>query len=460
MQTETAARTRQLPQAMAFYHGDGLVPAWKLAEAYAGTAGRIATMPDIWDARLATAARVTPDDVQYIRTPPRLPAWEQYFTTRSAEYCGRSKGGNFILIVAHGIGPMADFDGIMRAYAYQYKDKTSDICGGLITNEEFLRLESGFYGDVAIVDLKDYEARYEYPFIADIDAEQAATDPLLRARLGSRASECIMAMHRIEQAWSTLHAEEIERHLHGRRVANPRPARIFSVADNANFSYGGAGRFEWHHPFFDRYAMAQLLSTGRLTVANYSGNDADVPGVIVDVGCHSWYDGTRFLAIRSAASCGAEVHHGPADLHARIRRHWKRLAQPVQEREQERLRERNFFCLSENKRFAVRQTWEKVLQSSAPEFRVTKCRKLGTATFTTEIEGYHGFFRYDPADVRRIAPPGANAFVLGDPELAGGSAHRAPVTFYAAEVDVTRRIPTEKDILSDFDLLMNVLLTD
>ena len=96
--------------AMAFYHGNGLVPAWQQASRFASDTGRIATLPDIIDARLGSE--------------PGTPSWERYFSTTSAEYLGRSRSGNRIIIVAHGVGPMATLDGILKAYSFEFNDKT------------------------------------------------------------------------------------------------------------------------------------------------------------------------------------------------------------------------------------------------------------------------------------------------------------------------------------------------
>ena len=58
-------KTTVMPSTMAFYHEDGLIPAWKQAQRFAGTGGRIATMQDIADLRIATGPGEAP--------------WEQHF---------------------------------------------------------------------------------------------------------------------------------------------------------------------------------------------------------------------------------------------------------------------------------------------------------------------------------------------------------------------------------------------
>ena len=117
------------PNAMAFYHRDGLTAAWQQAMMFAEKDGRIATMPDIVAARL--------------QAKPSASVWDKYYTTLTAEYVGYSRGGNLVLVVAHGIGPMATLEGIQKAYSWQYNDKSRNRRGGRITEKEFLDLVDG-----------------------------------------------------------------------------------------------------------------------------------------------------------------------------------------------------------------------------------------------------------------------------------------------------------------------------
>ncbi len=161
--------TKRLPDAMAFYHEDGLSAAWKQAMRFAGKDGRLATMPDIVAARLETK-------------PGALP-WETYFTTLTAEYYGFSKTGKRVLIIAHGVGPMSTLQGVQKAYSWQYNDKDRNRRGGRITAQEFLDLEAGKFGEVSIVDLESYCTQYEYAFAETLRSSDALTDPVLKARV-------------------------------------------------------------------------------------------------------------------------------------------------------------------------------------------------------------------------------------------------------------------------------------
>lgn len=452
------------PAAMAFYHGDGLIPSYNYAKAFAGEGGRVATLPDIWDVRLARLKDRLEMEPGMMR--PGAP-WDTYYTTTSAEYMGRSRGGNLIIIVAHGIGPMRDLDWMVKAYRHEFRDESRDIRGGRIDREEFLRLESGDYGEVGIVDLRSYLSRYRFPFISHISYEQALTDPLLHARMGARWSEYVSAQKAVSDQWHEANKEGEAKRLARWRVTNPRPANIFDVSDNSNFNY----RSMFERPQYlkavtqdGKYAVGHLLSTGGVQTAQYTGNDADYTGVVSDIGLHSWYDGTRFVGIRSDSDL-SNIHSGPSNLRAAICKHWKRIGVPAGHKDP-LPRERGFYRLDGKSDFTVRQDDDsKVLQASDPEFKVLDATEIGRGEFVTEIEGYHGFFRYCPKDVRKIAPPEANAFnFVSDPEIVWNDGnpthHKVSVVFFRANVDTTLRIPTEAEILRDFALTMKLTLDE
>ncbi|MEZ4103202.1 MAG: hypothetical protein R3B55_01390 [Candidatus Paceibacterota bacterium] len=179
--------SKQLPQAMGFFHRDGLPAAWKQAAQFADKDGRIATLPEIIAARLATK-------------PGDYP-WETYFTTRSAEYIGTSRQGNRILIVAHGIGPMSTLDGVTKGYRTKFTHQNHRIQGGRIIGPKFWDLEAGKFGDVSIIDLDEYCKRYQYPFIMSLRLSEALTDPIVNARLGPQAEEYLVNHARHAQLW-------------------------------------------------------------------------------------------------------------------------------------------------------------------------------------------------------------------------------------------------------------------
>ncbi len=128
------------PHAVGFLEKE-LFPSLQKALTYAGSGGRIATLPELVYAR--------------VKNVPG--AWDSRFTTASSLYFGLSKGGNPIIIVAHGVGPLADLNICKAAYIENAVpvNANRDHFGTILT-EEFNLLEAGAYGSVSIVDAHPY----------------------------------------------------------------------------------------------------------------------------------------------------------------------------------------------------------------------------------------------------------------------------------------------------------------
>lgn len=273
--------------AMAFYNG--FVSSWNQASKFAGVGGRIAALPDIINARIATKLG-------------RFP-WKRYFTTASAEYMGFSRGGSRILIIAHGIGPMSTLKDILKAYSYERSDykKSRERRGGRITMQEFRNLEDGKYGEVIVVDLEAVLKRYEYPFLEYLTASQALSEPLLKARFGSKAEEYIKCLSQLTQDYHRKNGNG--------EIADPYILRM-EDASNCGYTYSIGYKV---NQIDNKSAFAHLLSIGGLDGEQYIGaadkKYPNFPCLICDVGCHEWSDGVRFVGIRSNEEV-KDIHPG------------------------------------------------------------------------------------------------------------------------------------------------------
>lgn len=453
------------PGAMAFYHPNGLVAAHQQAMKFAGKDGRLATLPDIIAARLATK--------------PGTVAWEQHFTTMSAEYFGLSRGGNRILIVAHGVGPMATLDGILGAYSYHFKDKTRDHRGGRISQQQFLDLENGKYGEVAIVDFEAIVQRYEYPFLGTITGVQALLEPLIEARFGPRWKEYIIYHARLAREWHAQQAEVVpdnryglpnwndtvrrQQAMHRSFAERPSDPFILQMGDASNCCYGYRdrdGAFVSH--LEQREApFAHLLSIGGLCHLHHDRGNISLTS---DVDCHEWSNGVRLCAIREGMP--SDIHPGVDNMHKLMAANNGRLMRPCAASGCAL----GFFALMDFGKgvFTQYPKMGEGMDTYAPEFRVTKIERIksGPTIFRTTIGGYHGFFKYGIDEVERIAPVGANAYRLpaevkierdGDGNM---TFHVTPIKFYKVEIDATQRMLRGDDIYNDFDLLMELLETN
>lgn len=419
----TQLKQPTLPTAMAFYHGDGLVAAWKQASQFAGKGGHVATLPEVVQLRLNSA-------------PGAIP-WERYFTTASAEYVGIGLDGRRLLIVAHGVGPMATLDGILKAYSHHFNDKTRNNRGGRINQQEFWDLEQGKYGPVSIVDLEAYIARYEYPFMEFLQYDDACTDTVLLARLGDKAKD-YCAAHRD-------HAKQY----HLERGHGKRDPYILQVEAASNCHY-------LYYPLEEGMAFAHLLSIGGL--ANVSHEHSRVPSLACDVGCHEWSNGVRLAGVRADSSLDS-IHEGP-DVQNLLHRNWRNLMQPIKEPKpigfRALMRVGKEWFTHYPKQGACMDSYE-------PEFHVLSAEKVGgPVEFRTTIGGYHMFVKYGIKEVEAIAPPGANAYAMvGEPWIVkskGDPSHHAfRVQFYHLELDNTQRLMRAKQLAGDYNLLMELM---
>ena len=442
--------------AMAFYHQDGLPAAWQHATKFAGKGGRLATMPDIVAARLATKPGDEP--------------WETYYTTLTAEYYGIGASGKLLLIIAHGVGPLATLDGIRQAYSWQYKDENRDRWGGRITQKEFLDLEAGKFGPVHIVEYEPYCRRYQYPFIQILRASEALTDPVLLARFGPQADEYVRAHAAHARAW---HREQAgidpedtgntppaiqQCYLDRRRTQHRRDGEpdsdpyIIQLGDANNCSYSGS---RCRIPE-KGLAIAHLVATGRLAHVSHEGNES----LVLDVSCHEWSNGVRLVAMQRGGSVRSGIKAGP-DASKLLLQHWRELLLPVTKSESIGFRALvkvgDQWFTQYPKKGERMDTWE-------PEYVVKTMEKIGTPILfrTTVGGGYYGFFRFGINEVQAIAGPSANAYVfVSDPQIEwnGGNPthHTAMAQFYRIEVDTTKRLMRSDDLCHDYETMMRLL---
>ncbi|MEY4744090.1 MAG: hypothetical protein RL272_35 [Candidatus Parcubacteria bacterium] len=286
---KTAARP---VNAMAFNDDRDYFRPAGLARSFAGEGGRIASLPDI------VAARVS--------APTTDVSWERFFTTSTAEYVGLSRSGTVIIVVAHGIGPLAGDDGVLAA-CVACRDGHGH---GRIPREEFLRLADGAYGDVAVVELRSLYGLRRFPTLEMLTYDQACEDPLVRARLGEDA-EAFLARHRLAS----------RRWLRENDFGTRGNDCVLSLQDTALCGYGGM-RFD------DGWARAHLIDISPQT--DYGHGHWDGPrwhrSLVTELSCHAWGTRTGAIGIRGNGPIG-RIHPGPEIARAAFPRLWQRLAQ-------------------------------------------------------------------------------------------------------------------------------------
>jgi hypothetical protein len=366
-------------------------------------------------------------------------------------------------------------DGILKAYSWEFKDKTRRRDGGRITQQEFWDLEAGVYGKVDIIDYVEYCRRYEYPFIEILFTSAALTDPVLKARLGSRAEEYILAHTAYARAWHRVQAgikepvkaysfkdtlkvifsedvfsdREFEHVLNGADDSDPF---IIKVGDASNCSYYGSNF--WRRPPDEGYAFAHLVSTGRLCNVHHDGEES----LVLDVGLHEWWNGARLVGIKSGADCKTGLDSGP-DVYELTQKYWQELLIPIFPPDIKPVGFRHLIKIGEQW-FTRCLKKGASMDSTEPEYVVTSMEKIGwPQNFLTEIGGHYALFKYDLKEVQAIAPPGANAYYFaGEPKLArGDKCHSAVVQFCRIKADATKRVMSVAELSHNYQKQMQLL---
>lgn len=261
-------------RAMSFY-GENLATSFDFAERFAGREGHVATMPEIMSLRAATPLnkRVT---------LPWSDPWRAWYKTTTAEYMGFTAGGVPIIIVAHGIGPMATSGRIKYVYRRREKGYNARQCA--ISLKQFRQLEAGKFGAVTIVPLEDVTKLDDLAFWHAADIERAEKDKLLQARLGPNWRTVMTRLANQTRAEKLKFAG-----------ANPRVVRI---EDN---------NYERQTP--DDLPQAHLLSTGQVTQNHQEGE----VNLQIAVYLSDSLGANRFVGVRPGWA-GTQLHQGPALL--------------------------------------------------------------------------------------------------------------------------------------------------
>lgn len=415
---------KQRTRAMGFFQTSDAAKAAAQAIRFAGDGGRIGTMLDVVDARLATTIGSN--------------AWERYWTTASWELRGRSRGGVELLAVHHGGGPLGTPNGMAEAYARS----TREDVGARVPQEMFQRFLDGAYGPVEVVELAPYLKRYRFPFLGILTYGEAADDPVLRARLGPRAGELLRKHRQLAEQWCD--EQRIERSWYLLQVESP---------GNCGYPY---------RKLPDDWAFAHMLVIDQPMNLSHVEEEPERKGwrsLVVEVGCHERSNAVRMLGIRGGDPIIGDLHSGIAAL-GDIGRNWRRLMQPVRGQRPRR----DFVNLIRYGRtwFSQHPMGDGVMMSNEPEFRVVDMTPVeGPDTFRTEILGYHGLFKYEEPAVRALAPNGANAYAMGEPtiEWSGGNPthHVAPIKWFRVVLNTDERIPRGDELADDIELQLRLL---
>ncbi|HTK04815.1 MAG TPA: hypothetical protein VL500_04470 [Candidatus Eisenbacteria bacterium] len=407
------------------FDGADLLDAAALARKFAGDSGRIATMADV-----AQTRRLAEKDELI---------WQRPIITSSAEFYGRSRFGTPLIIVAHGVGPLVEEDELFSAYYGAYGNGPPR--NGMISQEEFLRLEEGHYGPVEIVPRAEVWKR-RHPFQECLTAEEAMEDPLVRARLGEMG-DFYLARHRsISLDWAA--DEHLTTKGHECMLVNQDPQRQSYLAREPD----GAS------------AAAHLLSVSGLTRYGHGHWDDDRRHacMVTFLSCHEWGNEGWLVGFRGGERM--RPHPGPGIVRERFAEVWKQLLRngPPPLPNASRI---HALMAIDNMLFTRHESSGCGPDGGEPEFPVSKAERTDEATFTfPTVNGDYRNAHCDAKAIRAKTPPWANAFrvVQATPVWKGDdpSHHVVKVDYYRIEVGYRMRVPPMARIREDFDLLLSL----
>lgn len=417
---------RTVYAAMAFAEAT-LASAADLASRFAGDGGRIATMTDIVDARLAA-----PDD-------PLL--WKSGIVTSSVEYVGLSPGGNPVAAVAHGVGPLADPDDMVCA------DFISE--GGArpyrISDEEFRGLLSGRFGDIDVFDIRDAVHRRRFHLMEPMSAAEARDDAIVRARLGPRADEFIKVHERRSKEWRWDRADY-----------GGRDECMIAVRDPSGYPYlmlPGGGT--------DPVAFPLSMTGAR--PYRHCHMDAKGPSdhlrLVTDLGCYPWKGRTTVIGIRGGGAIG-KVHHGMDAVRRSFLKHWPRLLK-VERRRPERMVSRALVDI-DGLWFTQRPRKGMGIDAEEPEYKVSRLARSGNDMMVRlPYRGRVDRLVYEADEILSVLPPWSNAYrIVSEPNPRWLRDQDAPshvevrVTPYHAVAETRWFVPPMDDIVRDFERVM------
>lgn len=429
--------------AMGFPSSKGLVSSWAMAQTFSSdegqNSGQLASAVDIIDLRL--------------ELPSTSPIWHHWWTTTSSEFYGLSPAGRPVVAVLHGTGPLASLrgpEGAMEAYSWEYKDKAGDRRGGRVSRKTFHEILDGRHGSVLVSDFTEETASLSFPGDgrSSVDIARALRSNWIVARLGGyeRAERYLQAV--LERGVDEPKSGEWD----GRDDALARVRRqpVFACvqSDHAPF---------WEYVFTDRTDGSTKVSF-KPSLKDIDG-DRVLAGLLVvepvrrareeksdrthletGMSVQDWTDSAKFLGIRGEAR---SVHC--FEIEDAIDE--ERDLTTVDFREAD-----GFHALM------YTDAGELVVQypkkgctgdSVTPMCGVLDATELSSTVFTPEIRPYLSF-DYALKEIVRIAPPGANAYLLN---RVAENGRTAEVTFYRVVADMTRRRMRPAELESDVPLV-------
>ncbi len=439
-----------MPSAMSFCNLKDFGSTFRAAERYAGPGGRLATMTDIIFGRICNNEKSI--------------FWNRYFTTMSAEYYGLYKGEKPTIVVAHGVGPLATFEGIVEAYQGSLsRDERPEY--GQVSQDVFDKLVEGEFGKVEIVDVEELFAYYNFilglaykngksnlPGLYDngyFTTRALAGDPLFLARIG-HPDIALTYLNTHERVALEYFRES--KSIHGIHIEDNAP--VYAAKMDWNYrasydSYDDVKKWYVRKPSIDRlkgkgFAYAHLLSIGQIIRTGLHVTRYDQ--LTFDISTHGWTDGCRLLGMRDGS------HHDVKEFNfAKVESKRPPSAHVAADKA---VPEFTSLIEVKSKLFTEAPKDGCSTDTGTVVFEVSDAKGIGEPVHINLKSENMFVLRYDLDEVLAVKPEGANAYLRTAFDPRG---QWIVVQFYKIEVNQETRLVEEDELANDLDRLMSVI---
>lgn len=378
---------------------------------------RVATLPDL------IKLRINNEEDSLV--------WNRWITPLTTLYFGVYQGKR-IIVVAHHLGPLSTEDRLLV-----WADSgTKDEQGGRkkygheglpkITKQEFCDLVEGKYGEVKVIDFEAYRSGFQSHLSGDhIIISDALIDPVLQALFGPEMEKFIEKHSQISSAHAKAKGkdEHAEKKILELEIKDPYGWNIFLDSESS---------------FPEDEPVALFLTLGN---PSYWGNHDLSVSTSIRVSDDLGY--ARFVVLNDESEDILDIDFNPWEC-------WEKClvdsSGPVPDLFVLEGEDDNYF--TQYPKNGDRMDTRELM------FKVEHFEKIGDPTFF-ETPDCLFFLRYHIDEVKAIAPPEANAYIVcGD--VAPGKKVKVPVQFFKVQVNTKKRILRPKEVMRNLPLLLEV----
>ena len=368
-------------------------------------------------------------------------SWNRWYTTASTFWLGTSSQGEWLLVIAHHLGPLTTVERFEQWRKSGWNDEGSGRLaygwkGSLkIEQKEFEKLLKGEYGEVSVFPVGQHVEDMEVILSHSPKLSAVKENPILKALLGRSGDKFLDKHFQI----SSARAKE-ERKQAG---AEEKIIRM-EIRDHCGCDMFFTWEEDWVNLAIERNQWPEQPIGGPIVLqaADYWGNN-DL-SVSTTISCRPEKGGVKFVILTEQE--GEGIYAIEADPLLDL----KKCSVP------DTSKAPTFVSLRMKKgKFFVEYPKEgNGMDTGLPKHEVLSIEPIGEET-SFQTDECLFFLRYGIKEVKKVAPPEANAYLITG-SVSPGKVVNVPVQFYKVTFDSSKRILTPTELYNNFDLLCEI----